>query len=137
MANELHYQKVFIDAVNRREGHAFKASSRFIIGVVDVYVKLPGLMGTWVEVKLDDRPKKKEFITPAITALQKQFMKDEINAGGRALVLSFLKEGTKLWACVMDFKLLMNGPCEIRVDAHQLLPIGARDEALVRMFIDA
>jgi hypothetical protein len=86
--NELGYQKLVIDAVKSDGGFAFKLSNRFLSGIPDLLVQLPGLSTHLWEVKLS-RPNRPSQVTP----LQRQTLLDYYEAGGKGGVLHFDQRG--------------------------------------------
>jgi len=100
--NELDMQKYIVDSVNHAGGFAYKMSHRFLIGVVDVMVKLPDLKvmpshlsGKFaagvLEVKQRDKPKSNIEFTLDVTPQQKRFLRQARDAGMPAGVASFLQ----------------------------------------------
>jgi hypothetical protein len=73
------------DAV-KQGGHAFKASNRFLVGVVDLSVQMPEYRHCYIEVKYDRRqlnPQSNKLDVPhGLTVLQRKFLSDYQKAGG-------------------------------------------------------
>lgn len=88
--NELGYQHWVIQQVKAAGGHAWKSNNRFLIGVADLMVKLPGYQCCTLEVKKNKLPVKKNSIVLDVTPLQSKFLRDCAAAGMPAGVLSFL-----------------------------------------------
>lgn len=94
--NELRFQKLIVDAVRSVGGFAHKMSSKFLIGVPDLFLKLPAhVPGMW-EVKINDMPKRTNGVKLDITPLQLKWLSDYAHSGGVAGVISGLRDGTRL-----------------------------------------
>lgn len=82
--------KDFADVVNNAEGFALRIAHRFIIGVADMIVKMPGFPAAFLEAKSDHLPVKLRFVTLALSPLQFRFLKSGFAAGMTANgVISF------------------------------------------------
>lgn len=92
---ETDLQRRAVEAINQHGGHAFKAANRFLVGVADLSIKLPQLPHAFCEVKLEDWPVKKDWISIETTVLQRKFLRTYRQAGGLSLVAIFAKRGTK------------------------------------------
>lgn len=98
---EVDAQKLVIDAVKSAGGHGHKLSNRFLVGVVDLLIKLPGQPAMLAEVKLEKRSSFKGqtsdsvYFTPDVTALQWKFLKDYHDAGMTCGLISFVEVGGK------------------------------------------
>ena len=88
--NELGYQKFVIQQVFAAGGFAWKSNNRFLIGVADLMVKLPGYPCCALEVKKNKMPVKKDSVVLDVTPLQTLFLRNCAMAGMPAGVLSFL-----------------------------------------------
>lgn len=87
--NELSLQALVVSAVRGRGGYAFKLNNRFLGGVLDLLVQIPGKsMAIW-EVKRGEY--KKEAIPLALTEMQEKNLRDLTNATGFGGVISFLE----------------------------------------------
>lgn len=51
------FQSELVDAAKAEGGHAFKMSNRFLVGVPDLFVKLPIYQSCFIECKREDWPK--------------------------------------------------------------------------------
>ena len=88
---ETEMQQLIIDAVKRRGGFAVKLSNRFLVGVVDLLVKLPRYPAGLLECKRYDYAGKEavaEFDL-AVTGPQQRFLRDADAAGMPCGVASF------------------------------------------------
>lgn len=89
--NELGMQALIVDAVNGAGGFARKLSNRFLVGVVDLLVKLPDYPAGVLEVKQRDLPKNTELAWKLdVTGPQVRFLRDAHAAGMPAGVASFM-----------------------------------------------
>lgn len=118
MLNELDLQTKIVDAVKDVGGHAFKCSNRFLIGVVDISMKIPGFPHAYNEVKLvKPWPKKSATVSLDTTPKQIKFLKEYRKAGGKAMYTVFAHDGKQwLWHIGHDLTVeripcLMFEPC--------------------------
>lgn len=84
---ELDFQRELVKAAREQGGQAFKLSHRTLVGVADLYVKLPLLPSTFVECKWGTASLnhyQTKGVRPDLTALQWKFVRDAWNAGGYA-----------------------------------------------------
>lgn len=89
-------QKLVIDVVRERGGAGHKLSNRFLVGVADLLVKLPGYRAALIEVKLEclGRTTKVDHeFTLAVTPLQIKFLASYAAAGMACGVMSFIEVG--------------------------------------------
>lgn len=88
--------KDLCDAVNDHGGFARRIAHRFLIGIPDMLVVMPGRAAMLLEAKLDDLPVKLSKVTVALTVQQHRFLRDSHAAGmvGNG-VASFLKRGDR------------------------------------------
>lgn len=78
---ETDYQRKLLDALEETGGYGYKQSNRFLSGVADLVMTLPGLPTRMVEVKLDH--KRGNGVLPcALTALQRKYLRKHKAAGG-------------------------------------------------------
>src|SRR5215207_7353826 len=90
---ELALQKLICDIVNREHGgFARKLSHRFLVGVSDLLIKLPGLPTALIEVKCENCPVNKKTVTLDVTVPQRRFLRDAASAGMIAGIFSFLDD---------------------------------------------
>lgn len=99
---ETDYQKFVLDIVREAAGAGHKLSNRFLVGVSDLLIKLPGREAALIEVKLakfHPATKPDHEFDLGVTVLQREFLKKYHEAGMRAGVLSFVEHGRQqLWA---------------------------------------
>lgn len=91
MIKEVDVQSIIIDAVEANGGKGTKLSNRFLVGVADLLIKLPGVPLAVIEVKLEHLPKRfngEHEWKLAVTKPQEEFLLGYHEAGARALVLS-------------------------------------------------
>jgi len=112
--NELNLQSMIIGVVNEKgHGHAHKLSSRFLVGVVDLLVKLPKWPAGLLEVKQRDFPASDARFALDVTLPQQRFLRQFDAAGMPCGVASFLQAGTgaglKLWLNVSTWETMSYG----------------------------
>lgn len=133
--NELAAQKLIIDAVRSVGGAGWKLSNRFLVGVPDLLLCLPRQpIGVW-EVKISDR-KKSDMLTLKITPLQEKTLNDLHNAGGYCGVISFLRDGSKLFMNAYTWDVVSYSDqwlpkFKVGVLDHEELERGHREEKIV------
>lgn len=91
MTTELSLQSDVVKAVNDAGGFAFKMSHKFKSGVVDLFVKLPGLPAAFFEVKYEKIGPLTQSIKVEPTPLQLKFLRDAQRSGMAVGVLSFVQ----------------------------------------------
>lgn len=85
--NELEAQSLFVRDANNQGGFARKISHRFVLGIADIYVKMPGADAAWIECKLERMPVRRVALPLELTPHQRRFLKDNRAAGGVSLWL--------------------------------------------------
>ena len=115
---ELELQSMIIDAViDKGKGHAYKASSRFLVGVADVLIKLPQWSAGFLEVKQRDWPATDARFLLDVTHAQQIFLRRFNAAGMPCGVASFLQMGTgagfKLWLNISTWETIAYGDDQI------------------------
>lgn len=101
--NELKCQGLAVAAVNKAGGFAYKMSHRFLVGVVDLFVKLPDCNAMMIEAKFHRlSPKAHDDVTwdLGVTAPQRRFLERAHKAGITTGVVSFLYIGRSLHSCM-------------------------------------
>jgi len=91
---ETECQKLVTDAVEEARGEGLKLNNRFLVGVVDLLVKLPDCPPMWLEAKLakfSDKIKPTHRWDVGCTAKQKEFLRDWHRAGMLTGVVSFVQ----------------------------------------------
>lgn len=94
---ETECQKLVIDAALFAGGQGLKLNNRFLVGVVDLLVKIPGTEPIWLEAKLEKlavstMSKPHHQWELEVTKRQKDFLRDWDRAGMRTGVVSFVQE---------------------------------------------
>jgi hypothetical protein len=117
--NELDLQSMIIDAVIRQgHGHAHKMSHRFLIGIVDLAVKLPKWPTGFLEVKQRDRPTTDARFTCDVTHPQQTFLRNYDAVGTPCGIESFLQDGygsgLKLWLNISTWETMSYGDNTIK-----------------------
>lgn len=102
---ETQWQKTITEAVRKLGGGwAYKQSNRFLVGVPDIYVQLPGMRAGIHEVKLSSKPKRSDtMIRLDVTPAQMRHLRENVKAGGISSVISII-EGPDDWG-IRAFKL--------------------------------
>lgn len=97
MTTEIKLQREIVEVVRAAGGFAFKLSNRFLIGVPDLFVKLPWHSAAFYEVKLAKLPAatRKTEIELAVTPLQDKFLREAHAAGVRTGVISLVVRGNE------------------------------------------
>lgn len=97
MTTELKLQREVVEVVRGAGGFAFKMSNRFLIGVVDLFVKLPWFPAAIYEAKLTKLPAatRKTEVTLDATALQLKFLREARAAGMTTGLMSFVVRGNE------------------------------------------
>lgn len=152
--NELGLQKFVCDVVNDAGGYALKRNNRFMVGIVDLLVKLPSKPGYFrdglqacppagiLEVKQRLYPSSDRRFLLDVTAPQKNDLRRADAAGMPAGVISFLQRGSGsglvLFAHVMTYRTASYGdntgiePWTTWRGAHMLLgKKGEREHAML------
>jgi len=128
---ELAFQSLIAKAAREVGGFAHKMSSRFLVGVPDLLLQLPSkYTGMW-EVKIDDMPKMKSEITPAVTPLQLKWLREYINSDGVGGVISGVRSDKGLYIKVYRMVGDEETMPPLAVDDYVLLPRGRREEVIV------
>lgn len=121
--DELALQKLLVDVVRKNGGAADKLSHRFLVGVPDLLVKLPGAPAGLLEVKQHTWNKiKPAKIKLAVTKLQEVMLKRYDDAGMPTGVVSFLQQrgkGTQeLQICVLTLTEVRRVQYKVRTASH-------------------
>lgn len=98
---ETQLQGHLVTAAIEAGGFAAKISHRFIVGVADLWVQFPSLIGVWIEVKLIKGVPARGVAMVALTPHQRKYIRGVEAAGGRAgwLLGVEVKPGRLLFAC--------------------------------------
>ena len=97
---ELAVQRLIIDLVRGHNGAAIKLAHRFLVGVPDLLVKLPGSPAAILEVKLNHLLVRSTVVRPSVTPLQWKFLKLFAAAGMTTGVVSIVYDGDYVGAWV-------------------------------------
>jgi len=103
--DELKIQRDIILEVQKLGGFAFKMSNRFLVGVPDLFIKMPGYDTTIVEVKFVRavaNPKKIRLPGPSVP--QANFMKKAGAAGVPCYTWRFIRKASRrpMWAASIE-----------------------------------
>lgn len=89
--NELALQKLVIDSIREFGGFSFKLANRFLVGIPDLFIKLPGLPAAIYEVKISKISRDKKVAHLKVSPLQWKTLDDYYDAGGVGGIISFAK----------------------------------------------
>lgn len=146
--NELDCQKLVVDAVKEAGGQALKLQNRFLVGVVDLLVKLPDCHPMWLEAKKIDLSAKtvNHAWDVGCTKKQKDFLSDWHYAGMWTGVASFVQTSgvrepiRSVRMAVYEYELLSKGaysrppsegpPLDWHVRQEQHLLLGDKSDRL-------
>lgn len=100
---ELQAQSLVVKAVREHGGVAFKMANRFLVGVSDLFVQLPGCYTYLWEAKLlKTKFDLDETYDVTVTPKQRNFICDVMKAGGHAGTMSFIQDRHDLYFAVVD-----------------------------------
>lgn len=124
---ELAAQSLITRAVKDHGGVAFKMANRFLVGVPDLFIQLPGCTSSLWEVKMNKTKfGMKEFFEVDLTKPQENFLRDLIRAGGNCGTISFLQDTHVLYMSVQP------GPVrKFSRNWYTALDKGKREEIIV------
>ena len=96
--SELDIQTELKNAVIRSfAGHSYKQSNRMLVGVLDLYIKVPGSDAISLEVKQEDLKPGTQIIHIETSALQEHNMQRIRKAGGRAGWIMVAQKTSTKW----------------------------------------
>lgn len=135
---ELVLQKKVCDVVNAAGGFAHKLSHRFIVGVPDLFVQLPGTPpypAIFLEAKIRSMPIRLESFRLDVTPLQSRFLRRACAAGMRCGLLSVLDARPRLLYALIasidawgddehDFEVFVGSHVQMRGDRDWLDLLG-------------
>ena len=133
--NELALQSLVVSSIRQFGGFSFKLANRFLVGIPDLFIKLPGLPSSIYEVKISKISADRKVAHLKVSALQWKFMDDYFDAGGIGGIISFAKIDSRGWGiAVRSFeKGEVSGVRHYDhiVNNHVLLMRGRREETIV------
>lgn len=137
--NELWAQRIIVDALRASGGFAFKMSHKFLVGVPDLFVKLPEAPASFWEVKIKDRPANPVDFSLPLTPPQKNWLRDYNGAGGVCGVVSVLRGPAELYLAVVRYEVISYGDSDVRPwrihrRAHTVIDRGNRNKAIFDIF---
>lgn len=133
---ELDCQGLIKRAVVSRGGFCIKLSHRFIVGVPDLLVKIPGRAAMLIEVKWARAPKRKDYMLE-ITPRQAQVLRQAEAAGMITGVASFLKDPTLLgFRIVPVTSFVGETELEMSTNDYDWATTRERDELIYRKLLD-
>lgn len=129
--SELRLQTLLCKGVNDKGGMAFKLANRFLVGVSDLFVQVPGFRTACVECKLNKRATApKEGVAVAVTSPQVRYLQKLDKAGGCGRVASFVTIKADTYLSVFPVPAT-HKPGDVFVvpwKAYTKLPKGRREE---------
>jgi hypothetical protein len=137
---ETEAQQLVVDAVKADGGQALKLNNRFLVGVVDLLLKLPGHQPMWLEAKLHKFSAKtieNGYVIKDIgcTRPQKKWLSDWRYAGMLTGVVSFIQQSdsnvSSLRMAVYSEEEMLRSNWSVEVDDHD--PLGGKDERFERI----
>ncbi len=136
---ETECQKLVVDAVKEGGGQAIKFNNRFMVGVCDLFIKLPGHQPMLLEAKLIKlSPKTRNHVWDVgCTKLQQDFLRDWHEAGMLTGVVSFILSGDvrTLQMALYTYEHLASLPANTRwrVWQEDHRPLGEKSERLTNI----
>ncbi len=132
---ETECQQLIVQAVKEGSGQALKFNNRFMIGVCDLFVKLPGHQPMLLEAKLIKlSPKTRSHVwNVGCTKLQQDFLRDWHEAGMLTGVVSFILSGDvrTLQMALYEYERMVTNNWEVLQVAHK--PLGEKSERLTNI----
>lgn len=95
--SELRVQRQIIEAVRFHGGVAFKQSNRFLAGLPDLFIKLPGLQAAMVEVKWSPKINRLRRVGVNLTPLQRKYLRDLRQVSMNAFWIVVGKQSLDTW----------------------------------------
>jgi len=129
-------QQLIIDAVKDVGGAGIKLNNRFLVGVVDLLIKLPNCRPMWLEAKqiaLSDRTKNHVWELD-VTTPQRKFLKEWHGAGMLTGVVSFIQtKGARepiktLRMALYTYEVMEHTSWQVMQRSH--VPLGDKDGRL-------
>lgn len=124
---ELQAQSLVVKAVKEHGGVAFKMANRFLVGVSDLFVQLPGCHSYLWEVKLaKGHPNSQANMVVNVTSMQAKFIEDVNKSGGKAGVISFVQNKHDMY-----FAAIRGVPRYFPALSYKQLGRGTREKDIV------
>lgn len=136
--NELQLQRLVIQAAKSVGGTGWKLSNKFLVGVPDLLICLPGQPISIWEAKLNDKPLVVTEVTLKLTPLQEKTLSDLDNAGGFCGVISFLRTTGEIEMNAYLYRYLRYEDAFIKkhrvnIESHLKLRRGSREPTIVKI----
>lgn len=137
---ETEAQALIVDAAKEGGGQALKLNNRFLVGVVDLLVKLPGHEPMWLEAKLHKFSKstiERGYLIDdvGVTTKQKMYLRDWRYAGMLTGVASFVMESDgdvrSLRLALYSEEEMLKRHWSVSTKDHRLL--GEKSERLINI----
>jgi hypothetical protein len=124
--SELDYQHDVVDLVNNQGGFGLQLNNRFIIGVVDLFVKPRGHWPAFIEVKKEVREvgTNTRLFDLDVTVLQRNFLRRAARGDMRAGVLSLIVSRSAEYFRFISIQDLDDRHSSHRVDSEGAERIG-------------
>lgn len=94
---EVELQSLVVSSVREHGGFSFKLANKFLKGVLDLFIKLPGGPSSIWEVKISRISADRKVAKLDVTPLQWKFMDEFYDAGGVGGIISFAKIDSRGW----------------------------------------
>lgn len=131
---ELELQKLVVDSVRMGGGFAFKLANRFLVGIPDLFIKLPTFPSALYEVKIARISRDKKVAHYKISPLQWKTLDEYLMAGGVGGIISFAKMEKDWGLAVWSLEKNVQGSAhrfDHKLNAHVLLQRGIREQQIV------
>jgi len=135
---EVAAQTLIVKSVKKHGGYAFKLANRFLIGVPDLLIQLPGLIGALTEVKMNHWPVLAKYVKLGISPQQAVSLRSWEEAGGVSLVISMCNDlkNRRMYMYTSTHKIVAYKdhslePYQVSRDAYEILPRQHREAAIV------
>lgn len=115
---EVDYQTHIVAAVKDGGGAATKLSHRFLTGVSDLLIKMPGLPAGLFEVKKNDMPKLAQRFKLDVTVPQYRFLEAYEVAEMKVGVISLLIDRHEVWIRIVAPRYLKANDNCLNLDRH-------------------
>lgn len=116
--DELKAQKMVVDDICGHGGFAYKCSHRFLVGVPDLFIKLPFLSPMFAECKIKDQPMRSDWVGFDLTPLQRKFLHNAHRVGMLSTGMSFIRSNGALLIAIKTLADLEKGAFMIKTAEH-------------------
>lgn len=134
---ELKLQGDFADVVNEHGGFAFKLNNRYIIGIPDLLVKMPGFPAALLEAKQDALPVKLPSVTVALTVQQHRSLKAGFAAGMTANgVISFCQRDKSFGIAILSITRFDKPVIAVPVGEYRRAKLADRKPVMLEALVE-